>query len=119
MVKKSITASSEALQKAVSILKQKIKDIMPHFLDLQQKTSRNEEEEKVYQEMKDLLAKTYVTIDAINKTMSDNFFARSFEVYYHFKELAGKGDEKAKEVYEKMKPIIEGTLNKMIEDEKN
>ena len=119
MVKKSKNASSEALHKAALILKQKIKEIMPHFLELQQKPDRDEEEEKAYQEMKDLLAKTYITIDAITETMSDNLFARSFEVYYHFKELAGKGDEKAKEVYEKMKPLIESTLYKMIEDEKN
>jgi hypothetical protein len=119
MTEKSKTPDSDELNKAVYILKQKIKEIMPHFLELQQIKDRNEEEEKAYQDIKDLLAQTYVTIDKITEALSNKLYARSFEVYYYFKELAGKGDEKAKEVYEKMKPLEEDTLNKMLKDELN
>jgi hypothetical protein len=95
-----------------------LKEIVPVVEDLARKPNRTPEEEDTLQELTKGLQLQLQTISDMKAILQASITTRSIALYEHYKKLAGEGNEKAKEIYEELRPyylamLQEGMDNKL------
>lgn len=86
------------------VLSEQLQKIAPELEYLAAKPDRTPEEEAILQELTEAVQLHLQTIQEMKRIMQASLTARSVALYENYKKLAEEGNEKAKEIYEELRP---------------
>jgi hypothetical protein len=92
-----------------------LKEIVPVVEDLARKPNRTPEEEDTLQELTKGLQMHLQTLSDMKDIMEASITSRSIALYEHYKKLAEEGNEKAKEIYEELRPYYLAMLQEKLD----
>jgi len=75
---------------------------------------RSVEEEKEFQAVQQLLLNIGEVLFGALKSIGDDLFGKALDLYYHYKDIASKGDEDAQNLLNELKPMLAASLTSRI-----
>ena len=78
------------------------------------KSNRTPEEEQEFVSVHQLLLSIGEVLSVAIQALGDDLFGKAIDMYYRFKEIAGKGDSGAQHLIKELQPIFAASLNSRI-----
>lgn len=110
---------TEEAKKIIEKLFIQLEPITGEMMKLKEQKIRTTEEEELLKNYAVVLERSMQYISDMQALLGDKLYRKATAYYFHLKDLAEKGNEEARAVYEKLKPLYEDSLKENMDDSMN